>query len=85
MFVPIRVPFSGTYMFSVHGLPIRARPLKLQIHRCGNMYKVEIGQNIAENLSLSNSLRRNGDAVAELSNGHQQSKWFYDEVVGGGH
>ncbi len=31
-----RAPFSGTYLFSVHGLPVGGgRPFRLQIHRNG--------------------------------------------------
>ena len=29
------VPYSGSYLFSVHALPMRERPLRLQIHRNG--------------------------------------------------
>ena len=43
------VPYSGTYLFSVHGLPILGNPFRLQLHR-------------------------NGDAVAEMSNGQRESQ-----------
>ena len=29
------VPYSGTYMFSLHAAPVKWKPLKLQIHRNG--------------------------------------------------
>eukprot|EP00094_Tigriopus_californicus_P009679 TCALIF_09331-PA protein Name:"Protein of unknown function" AED:0.00 eAED:0.00 QI:258/1/1/1/0.5/0.4/5/85/227 len=29
------VPYTGTYLFSIHGLPLKRRPFKLQIHKNG--------------------------------------------------
>ena len=29
------VPYTGTYLFAVHGLPLKRRPFKVQIHRNG--------------------------------------------------
>ena len=30
------VPFTGTYLLSVHGLPLKRRPFEVQIHRNGD-------------------------------------------------